>query len=212
MTEKKRDLEKMQCRYGGCARNIEKDSDYCIFHMSFDEKERKGLWNKCMNKFYEILKNGEGNFKGFVLKNLNLSGMTVEQEIDFSCAEFFGECVFSSISGLDREESTNFLNKVNFYFATFNGETYFRWVTFNKNVDFSRANFNKNTFFEKAIFNGNAKFTNAQFFNKADFSKIKFNTANFSNVNFKDIVIFSPNEEDLRNGIPTFNKANFRKI
>ena len=197
------------CKYEECNRDVERDSDYCIFHMSYEEKERKGLWEECMRKFYSLIENDEGNFRGFVLKNMDIDGKIIKQEIDFSGAEFFGVTIFSDASGIDKEKITVLKKNVSFWFAIFNGITYFRRIKFNLDVDFTNTIFNDKVYLDNSIFKNNSIFSSVDFFKKVDFSQIRFERVDFSHTTFRDRVMFSPNEEDKNNDVPTFTNADF---
>ena len=94
-TGKPGQTDENRCRYENCKRSPEKDSDFCIFHMPAREKENAALWKKCMDGFNELVEIGEGDFRGFVLRDVDLTGRVIEQEVDFTGAEFFGVSSFS---------------------------------------------------------------------------------------------------------------------
>ncbi|MCK4614427.1 MAG: pentapeptide repeat-containing protein, partial [Thermoplasmata archaeon] len=108
--------EESRCKYEDCNRPAEHDSEYCIFHMPAEEKEEKRLWEKCMKRFYGLVDAGEGDFKGSVLKDVNLAARVLEQEIDFGWAKFSGWASFvaakftekANFSGAEFTEKANF--------------------------------------------------------------------------------------------------------
>jgi hypothetical protein len=71
-----RDQDSSICDYIGCKRSAEDASTFCICHMPPGEKEAKGLWEECSNRFYELIDKGHGFFSGFVLKDIILSVLT----------------------------------------------------------------------------------------------------------------------------------------
>lgn len=199
MADKKKETkkaDKTKCGFENCPRLAEKESEFCIFHISAEEKERRDLWEKCMVQFYKLVEKGEGDFKGFVLRNIYLAGRVIEQEIDFEDAQFFGNSTFSLIL---RQDRTKFRNKISFRGVTFNENAYFYNAIFNDETDFSRTKYGEKTFFSNTIF-----------LKKTDFRGICFTLADFTNVTFSDRVIFSPKNKDKINGIPTFTSAIFK--
>ena len=108
--KKEKQRDKTHCQYKGCYRSPRDKSKYCIFHIPGEEKENSNLWYLCMEQFYELVKKGEGNFKGFVLKDVDISGRVFEQEVDFTDAEFSGCNIFSITT-----KETEFKKKCEFF-------------------------------------------------------------------------------------------------
>jgi len=100
---------------------------------------------------------GEGNFRGFVLKNVDLRGSVFKQKLDFSNAEFGGKSVFSGL-GVQKAVfkmdvkfwRTAFKDKANFRNAKFNGKADFHWATFEGKANFSYAEFKSGGSFDFA--------------------------------------------------------------
>ena len=140
MGEEEKELdETAKCQYRECEMDPEYDSQYCIFHMREEQKEEKRLWKLCMDQFYELMRTGESNFEGFVLKDVNIPanvGREIKQVIDFSKAVFVGESVFSDI-----KNKAIFELGVYFEGATFSGEASFEYVTFSSEAYFKDATF-----------------------------------------------------------------------
>ena len=174
--------EKHICSHYECQREAEKGFERCIFHLSAEEKEKHGLWKRCMKKFYSLLDAGEGNFRGFVLKDVDLGGRVFEQALDFSGAEFVGDSVFS----LWKERmKTDFKNKVEFIGAKFHDMTDFSKAEFSGEAYFRDAKFSGRAYFRGAEFNGEADFGDAEFKEKPDFTSTEFKSADFENSYFE---------------------------
>ena len=216
----------MTCSYEGCERDEHDGSEFCIFHMPAEEKEKKGLWDECMEKFYDLVRKGESNFRGFVLKDVNFPGnlgdlveerevevggkkkkrkfVVIKQEVYFGEAEFHGDTIF-----YEKMTSTWFENRVFFIGSTFNGEASYPWTIFSREVDFSKATFNKDVNFlgmtisgkkmdfSEAIFHRSTSFINSTFNGEVSFFNATFN----GYVSFFD-TIFRGEKVDFR---ATFN-------
>ncbi len=211
------DVEK--CRYDECERLSELGSYHCLFHMSEEEKEEQGLWKECMRLFYELVDAKEGNFRRFVLKDVDLSGKVLSQEVDFSFCIFLGsfkcsgtkfkkavkfEC--SEFTGRTSFRDGFFGSEANFYGARFgvsegtrsvdfmssffNKEANFDGAVFHDTPEFICAKFNRDALFNGAIFH-NAHFGSSYFEKKAYFKGTKFKLGNFNNVTFGDRCTFS---------------------
>jgi uncharacterized protein YjbI with pentapeptide repeats len=186
-----------------CGRPTHKESKYCIFHASAEEKteeEFKQALKKYVNKikkedldykFKQFIFVGNINFKKdsnvTVFKNANFVGATFEENADFVGATFegdagFGEAIFEGDAWF---RGATFKGNVDFSFATIEGSSIFDPANFKGNVDFSFATFKWDSFFARANFEGEAHFWAITFgqsagFRGATFKKVTFfNRANF---------------------------------
>jgi len=179
----------VQCTFQSCGKDIENDSDHCLFHMTAEEKNTHGLWDKCMERFYSGLGSNEWNFVGYVLKDLEIEAKTIQQQPNFSKAKFYG---------------TTRCNDV-----TLSNGAVFREAQFFGAVSFEESRFQKEVDFKGAIFSGISNFRNTRFLEKAYFKHIRFKDVNFHNAIFVDKCTFSPKPGDLENENPTFESADF---
>ncbi len=142
-----------------CGRPTHKESKYCIFHASSEEKTVK-------------------EFKSALYKYTNKIN---KEHGDYDFAKF----IF--IGSINFKEDLNivFFKKTDFKESIFEGVAIFSGVTFDKNVDFGNiifhrdADFRDVTFygevsFKESIFKGDAIFRGSTFVNIADFSKTTF--------------------------------------
>jgi len=192
-----------------CGRSVHKESKYCIFHASAEEKTEKEFKKALKEYLKEIEKENKGyNFKKFIFirridftnvifKNEYVSfwGATFEGDADFSGAVFIGCSIFfdSTFNGNVRFISTDFQGyadfreatfngNVNFYHATFEGDAYFQKTSFKRNADFTKVNFLKLNDFRKAIFEGETCFNNATL---SQGEKLILKGKNRGNISFK---------------------------
>jgi len=212
-----------RCQYDGCSRLSELGSYHCIFHMQAEEKDKKKLWKLCMEMFYKLVDEGEGGFRGFVLKDLDLSGKTIKQTLDFSFSHFLGLCEFKGTRFKKKLQfvAVHFPRKTSFVRAFFAAEVFFsgaifgskskegavsfisaefnRVCNFNRcdffsNSEFGKVRFGKEAFFEGTQFHVEAHFRGSRFLRNAFFKGCNFKVANFNNVVFEDRCDFSPFE------------------
>lgn len=196
------DQNSSMCEYEGCKRLVEGNSNFCIFHMPSEDKERLNLWEKCMEKFYHLIKSSGGNFQGFILKDVDIAGITIKKGISFRGATFIGTSVFSM-----KEEDTIFENIADFRGATFNEEVYFWDATFQKEADFNLVTFRDKVDFRGTTFSGQASFTMATFNGKADFGGAKFlGHSSFGRSIFSNEAMFG---EAVFSGEASFNRDIF---
>ena len=191
-----------------CGRPTHKESKYCIFHASAEEKTKEEFEQALKEYIKEIKKEDKGyNFKGFVfVGDINFNNIEFNEDPKFINAKF----IYGSISfiGTRFEEKTSFLGvlfngSVNFSKASFQKEVEFKGVkfeggpTFFKDVSFSgdvvfQGNFFRNDIdFRGAIFHGNFNCS----FDKFNGSEINFNCADI-NHNF-DICLTEKNHLNL---------------
>jgi len=138
-----------------CGRLIHKESKYCIFHASAEEKtekEFKKALKEYVNKikeadsdyvFYEFIFVGEINFK----KDLSINTFKKAdfKEATFRGGAYFNEAIFKGNASFD---DATFKGNSSFIKATFEGEPYFDGATFIWGASFDRATFEGNAYFE----------------------------------------------------------------
>jgi len=160
--------------------------------MSEEEKTKLKLWKKCIEKFTDIVGKEGKSYKGFILKNVTLSGRTFDYVIDFTDTIFVGTSDFSMVHFQD--------------VATFKG------ATFSSSANFEESVFKKEAVFTGSLFNENVNFRDSRFDGKTYFKRIHFREANFHNTVFGAKCIFSPKDDELIKGIPTFTVADFTGV
>lgn len=226
MAGKKKETKKKdepKCGYEKCPRLAEKESKFCIFHISAEEKERRGLWKKCMEQFYELVDNGEGDFRGFILKDINLIGRVFEQEIDFSGSIFVGLSKFSDIlegkktlfKNIVSFENTEFINDADFSGTIFYNYAFFRGVMFDRDAIFIETTFRGNADFIKMRCSSDANYDDVMFNDKVSFQESKIYKLYLSRATFREKVDFSGGMfgDDTVFSDTNFSKnANFREI
>ena len=175
-----------------CGRPPHKESEYCIFHASAEEKtekEFKKALKEYVNKikeadsdyvFYEFIFVGEINFKKDltinIFKKADFSEATFEGYADFSEATFKGHTNFYEVTfrgGAGFREVTFEENAV-FQEVTFEGDTGFKGTTFKGHANFKGTTFGGHAYFKGTTFKGHAYFYEATFEENADFSEATF--------------------------------------
>jgi uncharacterized protein YjbI with pentapeptide repeats len=187
-----------------CGRLTHKESKYCIFHASAEEKTEEEF-KKALKGYINKIKKVDGNynfskfiFVGSILfkedfdieifKNASFFEAIFEGDVNFTGINFDGDTYFigtifkgkTFFIGVTFEGSSVFIK------TTFNGDANFITTTFNGEADFKSTNFESFTHFEFATFNGAADFREAtfkmntvfkqtSFMGIADFEDVKFN-------------------------------------
>ena len=171
-----------------CGRPTHKESKYCIFHASAEEKTEKDFKKALKEYIKKIEEENKGyNFKKFifigyidftnvVFKNEYTSfwGAIFQGDVGFPGTVFIGCSIFfeSTFKGNVRFIGTDFQGysdfrkaiferNVNFYDATFEGDAYFKETTFKGYADFTKVNFLRLNDFIGASFEGETCFNNA---------------------------------------------------
>jgi len=187
-----------------CNRPTHKESKYCIFHASAEEKTEEEF-KKALKKYIEKIKenNLDYNFIDFlfigninfkedlninIFKSAFFSGAIFEGDVNFTGINFDGDAYFigTIFKGKTFFTEVTFEGSSVFIKTTFNGDANFTTTTFNGEVDFKSTNFESFTHFEFATFNGAADFREAtfkmntvfkqtSFMGIADFEDVKFN-------------------------------------
>ena len=200
-----------------CGRPTHKESEYCIFHASAEEKIEKEF-KEALKEYVKKIKKEDGDydFKKFIFigdidfkedlnieffKNIDLGRTTFEGNANFNGVIFYGIANFSE--------------------ATFERTTYFSKVTFKGSVDFSEAKFDGNVHFNglifkvdanfsEAIFNGHVSFIKATFENDVDFISSAFkNDADFISSTFKRVARFIGVTFE---GVTDFDRSTFKRV
>ena len=142
-----------------CGRPTHKESKYCIFHASAEEKT-EGEFKKALKEYIQEIKEEDKDydFERFIfIGEINFKedlDITVFKNANFENTTFKGDANF---------ENTTFKGDANFWKTTFKGEANFRNATFKYYADFINATFKKKTDFNGATFEGLADFLNASF-------------------------------------------------
>jgi uncharacterized protein YjbI with pentapeptide repeats len=189
-----------------CERPIHKESKYCIFHASVEEKTE--------NEFIEALKEyvnnikkeyKDYNFERFIFigdidfrKDLNI---TVFKNANFKKVTFEGATFF---------RNTNFQGVTLFENATFQRDAIFRDSTFLGDVDFVAAAFAETIIFFGVTFKGYANFIGVYFLGYADFREAIFERdSKFWGATFKGAAYF---EEATFKEYADFRKLTFQGL
>src|SRR5665648_706261 len=186
-----------------CGRPTHKESKYCIFHASAEEKnvgEFKDALKEYVNKIKK--EDGDYDFEKFIFigdidfkKDLNI---TIFKLANFTEATFEGVANFT--------EAT-FSRFAYFTEATFSRVAYFTEATFKGGADFIEATFEEVAHLKEATFKGGANFIEATFKVLAYFKGATFSgVANLSETTFKGQADFT---EATFEEVAYFTKATF---
>src|SRR5665648_238359 len=189
-----------------CGRPTHKESKYCIFHASAEEKnvgEFKDALKEYVNKIKK--EDGDYDFEKFIFigdidfkKDLNI---TIFKLANFTEATFEGVANFT--------EAT-FSRFAYFTEATFSRVAYFTEATFKGGADFIEATFEEVAHLQEATFKGGANFIEATFKGLAYFKGATFSgVANLSETTFKGQADFT---EATFEGVANFIEATFEEV
>jgi uncharacterized protein YjbI with pentapeptide repeats len=136
-----------------CGRPTHKESEYCIFHASAEEKTEEEF-NGVLKEYVNMVKQKDGYYK-------------------------FEEFIFVGDINFIENFKNNKFKCANFMRAIFKGSVNFKGVTFNGNTNFIGAVFKENVSFEDTIFYGFPYFMGTRFegftnFDGAIFTAITF--------------------------------------
>jgi len=175
------------CPIKDCGRPTHKESKYCIFHASAEEKTERDFKRKLREHVKKIKKDGDDyNFEKFIFigdidfkKDLNI---TVFENVNFRKTIFNGLATFKEVS---------FKAGAYFTWTIFNGPSCFFNSIFEAGANFTGAIFKKVAFFSDANFEAATKFTGATFKENAYFTFATFKGyAAFDETNFEGDVSF----------------------
>jgi uncharacterized protein YjbI with pentapeptide repeats len=198
-----------------CGRPTHRESKYCIFHASAEEKTEKEF-KKALKEYIKRIEeeNKSYNFKKFifigyidftnvVFKNRYTSfwGAIFQGDVDFPGTAFIGYSIFFE---------TTFKGNVSFIGTDFQGSSDFRKATFKGNVNFYHATFEGDAHFEETTFKGDAdfrkvkslllnNFMGATFEGDTDFGNAIFSPGNKLNLKVKESGIISFEHTFLEN-------------
>lgn len=175
-----------------CGRSAHKESKYCIFHASAEEKTEREFKEK-LKKHIEKIKEEDGNydfkkfifvgdndfekyFNGIILKRIDFEEATFEGNASFYGIEF-SQDAYAGFVGVTFKKIANFCR------ATFGVLTDFYNATFDDDVIFGKTTFRGNSDFSRVTFNGETEFSNSVFFGEVDFCEAAFNEGVFFSMN-----------------------------
>jgi len=186
-----------------CGRPNHKESKYCIFHASAEEKTEEEF-KSALKKFIEEikLKNIVYDFMGFVFIGNNdfRKDYNVKQFnnlVRFDSAIFHGKTSFSGITFNDYAifMRTTFHEDAEFIGVNFQNDAIFNYANFNK-VHFNATNFKWNAIFNESSFKwaffplvnfyGNAQFWNLKKLERMHFTEAKFSSGTSALFGFKE--------------------------
>ena len=162
-----------------CERQPYKESKFCIFHASAEEKTEEEFKNALIEYVDKIEeKDGDYDFEKFIfVGNIYFKiylNITVFKNAFFSGATFKGEANFSNVTfeGGTYFSGATFERKADFALATFEGIAFFSGATFERKADFAWVTFKGGTYFSGATFEVGANFKGAIFKGEANFELI----------------------------------------
>ena len=186
-----------------CGRSTHKESKYCIFHASAEEKT-EGEFKRKLKEYVDKIKKEDGDyifirfiFVGYInfkedfdieiFKNANFSKATFEGIVNFAGINFYGVAYFigTFFKGIAFFTEVTFEGNSIFTMTNFHGDANFTTTIFNGEADFISTNFESLTRFRFVTFNGladfreatfkmNTVFNQTYFMSKADFEDVKF--------------------------------------
>jgi len=176
-----------------CGKTTHKESKYCIFHASAEEKTEKDFKRKLKEHVNKIKKeDGDYNFERFIFigdidckKDLSID---IFKNANFNMVIFEGRVTFSNLifKGSTKFENATFKKSVGFIL--------FSDIKFEENVSFEKTKFYSFTFFSNIRFRKNVSFDFSYFahsFTCDDlraYKDISFNKTKFKfNVDFSNI-------------------------
>jgi len=193
-----------------CGRTIHKESKYCIFHASADEKTEDEFKRKLKGYVKKIKEDGDNyNFEKYIFigdidfnKDLNI---TAFKNANFENAIFEGYTKFESVGFWVGSNFRGAIFKKDTIFDTvfFIEETIFESVIFERAVKFRKVSFDEGgALFEEATFKGCAVFFDTTFKGEAIFVRVAFEkdtlfekvnflrSANFTKADFAGCAVF----------------------
>src|SRR5665648_1062068 len=200
-----------------CGRPTHKESKYCIFHASAEEKN-VGEFKEALKEYVNKIKKEDGDydFEKFIFigdidfkKDLNI---TIFKLANFTDATFKGgadfiEATFEEVAHL--QEAT-FKGGANFIEATFKGLAYFKGATFSGVANLSETTFKGQADFTEATFDEVAYLKKATFEEVADFIEATFKVlAYFKGATFSGVANLS---ETTFKGQADFTEATFEEV
>src|SRR5665648_912264 len=178
-----------------CGRPTHKESKYCIFHASAEEKN-VGEFKEALKEYVNKIKKEDGDY-------------------DFEKFIFIGDIDFKkdlniTIFKLANFTEATFEGVANFTEATFSRFAYFTEATFSRVADFTEATFEEVAYFIEATFKGLAYFKGATFSGVANLSETTFKgQADFTEATFEEVANFI---EATFEEVAYFTKATFEEV
>ena len=203
-----------------CGRLTHKESKYCIFHASAEEKTEEEFKKALKEYVHEIEKeNKDYNFSLFIFvgeidfskvlnitiftnvnfggvtfeDNANFKGITFEGNANFGNAAFEGDDIFGGTTvNLNSFWTKTFKKNTKLVRTTFKKKAYFRGTIFKRDAGFVGTLFRGDADFIRAIIEENANFVMADFEGNTYFDQVTFKVdSNFSGTTFKGDISFS---------------------
>ena len=171
-----------------CGKPAHKESKYCIFHASAEEKT-KDDFKKALREYVKKIIEEESNYnfeKFIFIGNIDFKK---DFNIDIFKNAKFIKTTFEGFAGF---RGATFMGDTDFRGATFGKSNSFQEATFERNAHFDGATFERNAHFDGATFEGNAHFDGATFEGDTDFimATLKGN-AYFLDATFEGYATFS---------------------
>src|SRR5665648_174618 len=182
-----------------CGRPTHKESKYCIFHASAEEKN-VGEFKEALKEYVNKIKKEDGDydFEKFIFigdidfkKDLNITIFKLAYFIEatFKGLAYFKGATFSGVANLSE---TTFKGQADFTEATFEGVANFIGATFEEVAYFTKATFEEVAYFIEATFKVLAYFKGATFSGVANLSETTFKgQADFTEATFEEVAYFT---------------------
>jgi uncharacterized protein YjbI with pentapeptide repeats len=209
-----------------CGSPTHKESKYCIFHASAEEKTEKEF-KKALKEYVNKIKKEDGDyyFNEFIfVGNINFKvdlNITFFKNADFGGITFKGNTNFTgtTFGGNTNFTGTTFEGSANFESTTFKGNAYLSYMTFKEYANFPGITFEGNANFRDTTFKEYADFGGITFKGYADFGDITFKGyINFTGATFKRCANFRDTTfegnadftDTIFKGYPNFTGTTFR--
>ena len=205
-----------------CDRPTHKESKYCIFHASAEEKTEEEFKESLKEYIEEIKKEDKYyDFEKFIF----VGGINFKEELNirrfkitnFSEATFMGSVTFSGVifESVAFFTGATFESDASFYLTTFEIRVLFIEAIFKKNANFNEAIFKEYAYFNKATFEGFTYFNKATFEGRLGESIIIGRLPTFYDDSLiKDFSLFETTRKDdaFFNSYNLKNGANFSDV
>ncbi len=184
-----------------CGRPTHKESKYCIFHASAEEKTEEDF-KKALKEYVDKIKKEDDNydFEKFIFVG----------DIDFK--KDFNIIVFK----ITYFEKATFEERVSFSDTTFKKGASFENATFKKGASFENATFEEGASFKNATFEERVSFFQSTFEKRAYFEDVTFKIfdkywayATFNESTFRGVVSFS---DSTFEGLVSFDRSIFEEF
>lgn len=168
----------MPCKFENCNNDSFNDFDYCILHLSLPDAKSHDFQEINELKNLEILKkkeNGDFNFKGARLFNIDFSNEKFEDDLIFTSAIIKNDVLLrdATIEGDVWFDKAEIGRNVSLEGSHVCGNTSFYGSFIGEHVIFDKAHVNRYAWFEKAYVGGEASFNKVDIGSSLSFKKAR---------------------------------------